>query len=175
MDRGEAGRHIAARLARGALAPAHEIEAAAYVGTQFIMLCPGDSLRVSIPMPLDSQVPSGERPFGRTASAGTGGAPVSARGLPKVMSHALRHSHASALIAGGLDILTISRRLGHGSPVVTLNTHAHLFERTDTAAATAIEAAMRTGPERQSVLIARCGTSSVPFRGFDRARCLLSA
>jgi integrase len=73
---------------------------------------------------------------------------VSARGLPKVMFHALRHSHASALIASGLDVLTISRRLGHGSPVVTLNTYAHLFEKTDTAAATAIEAAMRTGPER---------------------------
>jgi hypothetical protein len=69
-------------------------------------------------------------------------------------------SSASALIASGLDVLTISRPLGHGSPVVTLNTHAHLFEKTDTAAATAIEAAMRTGPERQSVLIARCGTNS---------------
>lgn len=66
------------------------------------------------------------------------------RELPKVMFHALRHSHASALIASGLDVLTISRRLGHGSPVVTLNTYAHLFEKTDAAAATAIEAAMRT-------------------------------
>ena len=56
---------------------------------------------------------------------------VSARGLPKVMFHALRHGHASALIASGLDVLTISRRLGHGSPVVTLNTYAHLFEKTD--------------------------------------------
>jgi integrase len=64
------------------------------------------------------------------------------------MFHELRHSHASAPIASGLDVLTISRRLGHGSPVVTLSTHAHLFGEADTAAATAIEAAMRTGPER---------------------------
>lgn len=68
-------------------------------------------------------------------------------GLPKVMFHALRHSHASALIAGGLDVVTVSRRLGHGSPVVTLRVYAHLFDRTDTAAATAIEAALRTGGE----------------------------
>jgi integrase len=63
--------------------------------------------------------------------------------LPKVMFHALRHSHASALIAGGLDVLTVSRRLGHGSPAVTLTVYAHLFQKTDLAAASAIEAAMR--------------------------------
>ena len=65
------------------------------------------------------------------------------RKLPRVAFHALRHTHASALIASGLDVLTISRRLGHGSPVVTLNTYAHLFSRTDEAAATAIEKALR--------------------------------
>ena len=36
------------------------------------------------------------------------------------MFHALRHSHASALIAAGIDIVTVSRRLGHGSPAITL-------------------------------------------------------
>lgn len=73
---------------------------------------------------------------------------VKALGLPRVMFHALRHTHASALIANGLDVVTISRRLGHSSPVITLNAYAHLFQKTDTAAAAAIEAAMRTGPER---------------------------
>jgi hypothetical protein len=43
------------------------------------------------------------------------------------------------LIASGLDVLTVSRRLGHGSPVITLNTYAHLFAKTDTAAAAAID------------------------------------
>jgi integrase len=64
------------------------------------------------------------------------------------MFHALRHSHASALIASGLDVLTVSRRLGHATPVVTLTTYAHLSEKTDEAAAKAIEAALRTGIER---------------------------
>jgi integrase len=53
--------------------------------------------------------------------------------------HALRHTHASALIAAGLDIVTVSRRLGHSSPTVTLRVYAHLFAKTDTAAAAAIE------------------------------------
>ena len=73
---------------------------------------------------------------------------TAARQLPKVPFHALRHSHASALIASGVDVLTVSRRLGHGSAVVTLTTYAHLFEKTDTTAASAIEAALRTIVER---------------------------
>jgi integrase len=36
-----------------------------------------------------------------------------AKKLPRVSFHALRHSHASLLIRAGVDILTISRRLGH--------------------------------------------------------------
>jgi integrase len=65
------------------------------------------------------------------------------RKLPAVNFHALRHSHASALIAAGLDIVTISRRLGHGSPAVTLRVYAHIFSAgKDEAAALAIDAAM---------------------------------
>lgn len=47
--------------------------------------------------------------------------------LPQVMFHALQHYHASALIAAGLDVLTVSRRLGHGSAGFTLKTYDHLF------------------------------------------------
>jgi integrase len=53
--------------------------------------------------------------------------------------HALRHTHASALIADGIDIVTISRRLGHSSPAITLRVYSHLFADTDTTAADAIE------------------------------------
>jgi integrase len=62
--------------------------------------------------------------------------------LPQVMFHALRHTHASALIAAGVDVLTISRRLGHGTPAFTLTVYGHLFAETDQAAARAIEAAL---------------------------------
>jgi len=57
-----------------------------------------------------------------------------------VKFHALRHSHASALIAAGVDLVKVSRRLGHGS--ITLNVYAHLFNKTDDDAAKAIEAAL---------------------------------
>ena len=62
--------------------------------------------------------------------------------LPEVMFHALRHTHVSALIAAGLDVVAISRRIGHSKPTVTLNTYGHLFKNTDAAAAAAIEATL---------------------------------
>ena len=68
--------------------------------------------------------------------------------LPRVTFHALRHTHASALIAAGVDVVKISRRLGHSSPVVTLRIYAHLFSTDDSAAADAIEVAMRTRLQR---------------------------
>jgi integrase len=62
--------------------------------------------------------------------------------------HSLRHTHASTLIASGLDVLTISRRLGHGSPAITLNVYGHLFKPDDRAAAIMERALMTiTKPE----------------------------
>ena len=60
--------------------------------------------------------------------------------LPAISLHALRHTHASQLIASGMDVLTISRRLGHASPTVTLNVYGHLFGSSDDRAAEIIEA-----------------------------------
>jgi integrase len=62
--------------------------------------------------------------------------------LPAVTFHASRHTDASALIAAGLDIVTVSHRLGHGPPGITLGIFAHLFKDTDTAAAKAMDVAM---------------------------------
>jgi integrase len=68
------------------------------------------------------------------------------RKLPPANFHTLRHSHASALIAAGVDIVTVSRRLGHGSPAITLRIYAHAFSANkDEAAARAIETAMGAG------------------------------
>ncbi len=73
---------------------------------------------------------------------------VISRKFPRVSFHRLRHSHVSALIDGGLDVFSVSRRIGHGSVALTLRTHSHLFSKQDTEAADAIEAALRTRAER---------------------------
>jgi integrase len=63
-------------------------------------------------------------------------------GMPEITFHGLRHTHASQLIDAGVDIVTISKRLGHASPDVTLRVYAHLFRRDDGKAAAAINAAL---------------------------------
>jgi integrase len=63
-------------------------------------------------------------------------------GMPEITFHALRHTHASQLIASGVDIVTISKRLGHAKPNVTLSTYAHMFDTDDRKAAAAINAAL---------------------------------
>jgi integrase len=61
--------------------------------------------------------------------------------LPQVTLHSLRHTHASMLIASGMDVLTISRRLGHASPTITLGVYGHLIANTDDKAAAIMDAA----------------------------------
>jgi integrase len=60
--------------------------------------------------------------------------------VKKVTLHALRHTHASQLIAAGMDVVAVSRRLGHAKPSVTLNVYAHLFASSDDRAAGILEA-----------------------------------
>lgn len=64
-------------------------------------------------------------------------------GAPDVTFHALRHTHASQLIDAGVDIVTISKRLGHAKPDITLRIYAHLFRKDDGKAAAAINAALK--------------------------------
>lgn len=52
----------------------------------------------------------------------------------KFSFHATRHHHASCLIAAGIDVVTVSRRLGHSSPAITLKVYAHLMKSDDRAA-----------------------------------------
>ena len=83
---------------------------------------------------LDGNWPSPQRITGRWCDA------LAARDLPKVTFHSLRHSHASALIAAGLDVVAVSRRLGHSNPALTLSVYSHLFVSKDSEAAAAIDA-----------------------------------
>lgn len=52
--------------------------------------------------------------------------------------HDLRHTNATILITRGVDIKTVSKRLGHSSVVITLDTYAHFIPETDKAASNLI-------------------------------------
>lgn len=51
-----------------------------------------------------------------------------------VRFHELRHFVATQLLAQGVDIVTVSTRLGHNDPSVTLRIYAHWFAARDRSA-----------------------------------------
>ncbi len=55
--------------------------------------------------------------------------------LPSVSIHSLRHTNATLLIAGGTDIRTVSKRLGHAQTSTTTNIYAHAIKSADERAA----------------------------------------
>ena len=52
--------------------------------------------------------------------------------------HDLRHYHATQLLAAGVPVTTVSKRLGHSSSAVTLTTYAHWLPEQDREAADVI-------------------------------------
>jgi integrase len=57
-------------------------------------------------------------------------------GLPKGASlHTIRHSHASLLLEKGVDLATVSERLGHSSVATTAAIYSHAIRGKDRAAA----------------------------------------
>lgn len=48
-------------------------------------------------------------------------------GLRRVRLHDLRHGQASLMLAAGVDIVVVSKRLGHSSVAITSDTYTHLL------------------------------------------------
>lgn len=61
-----------------------------------------------------------------------------------VRMHDLRHHFASLMISQGLNVVFVSRQLGHASPKITLDVYAHLFDAAEHAkkASAALDAAL---------------------------------
>jgi len=92
----------------------------------------------------------------------------------KVTLHAWRHTHASQLISAGMDMLSISRRRGLGSPSITLDDYGHHFHPRDDPAASAFENAFGSVlPERERG--ERIQTRAVAFRWQSVAPCFRNA
>jgi len=78
---------------------------------------------------------------------------------PAPTFHALRHSHASALIAAGWDIAEVSARLGHSSIATTQRIYVHQFD------------AANRSDERRSRLAALYGSPvEAPVEATDASR-----
>lgn len=60
--------------------------------------------------------------------------------IPRIKFHDLRHTHATLLLYAGIDIKTISERLGHQNIQTTMNTYTHVIKELDEKASQAIDA-----------------------------------
>ena len=66
--------------------------------------------------------------------------------LPLIPFHGLRHTAATLLIAAGVDVRTISARLGHALTSTTLNIYIHALKESDYKAANAVSALLEKQP-----------------------------
>jgi integrase len=64
-------------------------------------------------------------------------------GMRYVNVHSWRHFFASALINSGLDVVSVQNCLGHVSPLVTLGTYSHAFNKANARATEAISSTIR--------------------------------
>jgi len=67
-------------------------------------------------------------------------------GLPEIRFHDLRHTAASVMIKNGIDIITVSRTLGHSRASTTLNIYGHLMPGIQPDAAQKIDNALTPTP-----------------------------
>ena len=55
---------------------------------------------------------------------------IRAAGLPDgVTMHSLRHTHATLLLQAGVDVKTVSERLGHSTESITLHYYCHVTSK----------------------------------------------
>jgi integrase len=63
--------------------------------------------------------------------------------IPRIRLHDLRHTHATHLLAAGVNVKVVSERLGHASVAFTLDTYAHVIPGQQADAAAAVAALLR--------------------------------
>ena len=81
-----------------------------------------------------------------TLSAKPSSASPAAPACPVIRLHDLRHTHGTLLIAAGVPAKVVSERLGHASPVFTIQTYQHVLPGMQTDAARTIAALVQPVP-----------------------------
>lgn len=73
----------------------------------------------------------GKTPIAETSTRRVFDKAIEESGVEPIRLHDLRHSHASVLIANGMTIVEVAKRLGHTNIEQTLNTYSHLMPNSD--------------------------------------------
>ena len=64
-------------------------------------------------------------------------------GLPRIVLHGLRHSWATHALAAGVDLLVVSRHLGHSSLSLTADTYTRVLPEVSRQAVELVAAMVR--------------------------------
>jgi integrase len=67
-------------------------------------------------------------------------------GITGVRFHDLRHFAATRLLSAGVDVRTVSGRLGHANAATTLGVYAHFLQSSDQAAAVILGELLQPAP-----------------------------
>lgn len=71
--------------------------------------------------------------------------------LPYIRLHDLRHTSATLLISEGMDIETVSKRIGHSRASVTMDIYGHALKQNDVRASSILENILQTKPKADDV------------------------
>jgi integrase len=74
-------------------------------------------------------------------------------GLPHIRFHDLRHSHATALLAGGVHPKVASERLGHARVGITLDVYSHVIGTMQDSATAALDSAFAEANGSKAVAV----------------------
>lgn len=85
---------------------------------------------------------------------------VDAAGIRTIRLHDLRHGHASLMLAAGVDMALVSKRIGHSSQAITVDTYSHLLSGVGREAAQKAAALVPRKRREQSVSIQVAQTES---------------
>jgi integrase len=80
---------------------------------------------------------------------------LEAAGVPVTRTngmHVLRHTFASTLLAGGVDIRALASYLGHSDPGFTLRTYTHLMKPADDRMRAAVDAVLAGSPTENAAV-----------------------
>ena len=69
-------------------------------------------------------------------------------GLPRIVLHGLRHTWATHALAAGVDLLVVSRHLGHSSLALTADTYTRVLPEVSRQAAELVAAMVRQAGQR---------------------------
>lgn len=63
--------------------------------------------------------------------------------LPHLNPHAFRHTSATLMFANAVDVITISKKLGHSKPSTTMDMYGHTFNKSEKQAAEVLHKALK--------------------------------